>query len=253
MYTPVYGNSALHRHSKDTLLPLRQGKGTIPTFAMSNLSRLRQFACEKCNIRYIADMPHLASLKSLIIPNNALVAIPDLFHVPLSRITWVGNPIECNMSLCWVRMWGHVKPSTLTLDSMTCESPSEVAGLKVTDIHPVAMKCYAGRPYRRILLRGSRFVVFVLIIIGHFYPYFDILHMHWGNHTIAEVSVKTTLQRMRRPKLIMQIIRVVWNGRMKTKYQKLCACLKQDASTYIHVNTGVQLLISSLISMVRSS
>ena len=27
MYTPVYGNSALHRHSKDTLLPLRQGKG----------------------------------------------------------------------------------------------------------------------------------------------------------------------------------------------------------------------------------
>ena len=24
MYTPVYGNSALHRHSKDTLLPLRQ-------------------------------------------------------------------------------------------------------------------------------------------------------------------------------------------------------------------------------------
>ena len=29
MYTPVYGNSALHRHSKDTLLPLRQGKGTL--------------------------------------------------------------------------------------------------------------------------------------------------------------------------------------------------------------------------------
>ena len=28
MYTPVYGNSALHRHSKDTLLPLRQGKGS---------------------------------------------------------------------------------------------------------------------------------------------------------------------------------------------------------------------------------
>ena len=27
MYTPVYGNSALHQHSKDTLLPLRQGKG----------------------------------------------------------------------------------------------------------------------------------------------------------------------------------------------------------------------------------
>ena len=29
MYTPVYGNSALHRHSKDTLLPLHQGKGGL--------------------------------------------------------------------------------------------------------------------------------------------------------------------------------------------------------------------------------
>ena len=32
MYTPVYGNSALHRHSKDTLLPLRQGKGQVSSF-----------------------------------------------------------------------------------------------------------------------------------------------------------------------------------------------------------------------------
>ena len=30
VYTPVYGNSALHRHSKDSLLPLRQGKGHNP-------------------------------------------------------------------------------------------------------------------------------------------------------------------------------------------------------------------------------
>ena len=28
VYTPGYGNSTLHQHSKATLLPLRQGKGS---------------------------------------------------------------------------------------------------------------------------------------------------------------------------------------------------------------------------------
>ena len=55
MYTPVYGNSALHRHSKDTLLPLRQGKGLLlnnkrsaaPYVIASNQAAAQQHPCVK--------------------------------------------------------------------------------------------------------------------------------------------------------------------------------------------------------------
>ena len=121
---------------------------TIPTFSLRNLSRLRKFACMNCNIRYLPDMSHLVALETLVIADNALTAIPDLFYLPLTDLYWAGNPMECNESLCWVRMWNDVNPRVLELDPsgslMTCASPVEVTGLHLADIHPVAMKCYEG-------------------------------------------------------------------------------------------------------------
>ena len=121
---------------------------TIPAFALRNLSRLRTFACRDCHIRYLPSMAHLVSLEKLHIPGNALTAIPDLFHLPLTTVTWAGNPMECNKSLCWARMWNDINPTVLKLDPsgtpMACASPPEVIGIHMADIHPVDMKCYAG-------------------------------------------------------------------------------------------------------------
>ena len=120
----------------------------IPAFPWRNLLRLRTFACMDCHIRYLPDMSHLVSLKSLIVPGNSLVVIPDLFHLPLTSIYLAGNPMECSMSICWLRMWNDINPTFLELDpsgtQMTCASPAEVIGFHLADIHPVAMKCYTG-------------------------------------------------------------------------------------------------------------
>ena len=61
MYTPVYKKSALHRHSKDTLLPLRQGKGILSKackFAKVASLEQRQKSHGAC----LSMMCHLTSL-----------------------------------------------------------------------------------------------------------------------------------------------------------------------------------------------
>ena len=121
----------------------------IPAFAIQNLTRLRTFAFAGSHVTYLPNMSHLVSLKKLVMNDNELVAIPDLYHQPLRLIEWTGNPMDCSKSLCWVRMWDDVKPKVLKMDvssgsQLTCASPPEMAGLRLIEIHPVAMACYAG-------------------------------------------------------------------------------------------------------------
>ena len=128
----------------------------IPAFAIKNLTRLHTFAFMGCNVTHLPDMSHLVSLKKLVINENKLVAIPDLYHLPLKWLESAGNPIVCNKSLCWVRMWDDVKAKVLNLDvfsgsQLTCASPLEMGGVLLTDIHPVTMKCYTGDCHRDLL------------------------------------------------------------------------------------------------------
>ena len=121
----------------------------IPAFAIQNLTRLHTFTFMGSHVTYLPNMSHLVSLKKLVINDNELVAIPDLYHLPLEWIEWAGNPMDCSKSLCWARMWDDVKPKVLQVDvssgsQLTCASPPEMAGLRLIDIHPVAMECYAG-------------------------------------------------------------------------------------------------------------
>ena len=122
---------------------------SIPESATKNLSRLHTLALMGCNVTHLPDMSHLASLKKFVINNNKLLAIPDLHHLPLKWLEWAVNPMDYSKSLCWVRMWDDIKPKVLNLDvssgsQLTCASPTEMAGVRLTDIHPVTMKCYTG-------------------------------------------------------------------------------------------------------------
>ena len=116
----------------------------IPAYALKNLSRLRRLGCAFCHLTYLPDMSHLIKLQQLIINSNKLIAIPDLYQLPLKKISWAGNPLHCDKSLCWVRMWNSAKPKDLKLDVYLCASPPDVSGIRLTDIHPVEMKCYEG-------------------------------------------------------------------------------------------------------------
>ena len=116
----------------------------ISAFALKNLSQLRKFACAGCHLTNLPDMSQLVKLKELFIFNNKFIAIPDLYHLSLKTILWAGNPLHCDKSLCWVRMWNSARPKNLNLDVYSCASPPDVSGIRLTDIHPVEMKCYEG-------------------------------------------------------------------------------------------------------------
>ena len=67
------------------------------------------------------------ALKELNVHDNGLATLPDLYHLPLNKVSLQGNPLICNQSVRWVRMWSWMK-TPLTLDTILCEAPESVHG-----------------------------------------------------------------------------------------------------------------------------
>ena len=68
------------------------------------------------NISYISPelMSGLKQLNKFDIGSNQLETIPDLYDKPLQLLIIDENPISCNVSLCWVRLWAQKKTEALT-------------------------------------------------------------------------------------------------------------------------------------------
>ena len=113
--------------------------------AISGLTKLRRLSFSACGVRYLPDLSHLVSLEELVITDNFLASLPDLFHLPLTRLAWPGNPVVCDRALCWMRMWSSVKPGITDLESGSCVAPPEVSGLPLMSVHPVDMECFDGK------------------------------------------------------------------------------------------------------------
>ena len=69
-----------------------------------------------------------------------------MFEFPsLSILQAAGNPYECNMHMCWLRMLPWLKPSVNILqDNPVCDLPAAYADTAVLRFHPTLMKCYNG-------------------------------------------------------------------------------------------------------------
>ena len=123
----------------------------------------------KCNIETIPDLsiyvPHvrtlglqqnalanihgkgigkLMELMNLRLDSNQLQSVPDLFHLPLRSLKLTDNPLECNQSLCWLRMWVWFKPGPKDTDATVCAAPDTLRGRKLCDVDPVILRCYQG-------------------------------------------------------------------------------------------------------------
>ena len=99
------------------------------------------------NLSYIpADsMLELQQLREFDIRANRLETIPDLYDRPLEKLRINDNPLNCNESLCWVRLWARTKGVALkSIDSAVCQSPSYFAGQMLVEVDPVQMACYKG-------------------------------------------------------------------------------------------------------------
>ena len=87
----------------------------------------------------------LMKLERLCLVNNNLRTLPDLYHLPLVRLFLGGNPLECNQSLCWLRMWNYKKPVALSIGAVVCEDPLAVRGTQLMQIHPIDLRCFDGK------------------------------------------------------------------------------------------------------------
>ena len=87
----------------------------------------------------------LHKLRQFSIGANRLHAIPDLYDKPLEILQINGNPIRCDVSLCWVRLWARMKLVSLTgADPTVCHLPPSLVGKNLLHIDPAELKCYKG-------------------------------------------------------------------------------------------------------------
>ena len=119
----------------------------IPASAMAGLNKLSWLYLAHCRIRHLPNLSHLVSLEELYINHNALKSLPDLYYLPLKQLLWAGNPLVCDKTLCWLRMWSFIRLD-INMGNFpgqnVCEAPQHWDGLRVMGIHPVDMECYNG-------------------------------------------------------------------------------------------------------------
>ena len=93
----------------------------------------------------VGSLTGLQQLRTLKLQRNQMETIPDMYSQPLAMLRIDNNPLVCNVSLCWVRLWAVVKIIDLSgINKAICHSPSYLADKKLSDVDPVAMACYLG-------------------------------------------------------------------------------------------------------------
>ena len=119
----------------------------IPESYIMGLLNMELFACEKNKLLFVPNITKLfPRLQILHIQGNRLKTLPDLYAITsLSTLTAAENPLVCNQSLCWLRMWPWMRPSlTVLQDKPLCDQPASLAQKEVLRFHPTDMECYKG-------------------------------------------------------------------------------------------------------------
>ena len=116
----------------------------FPDFA-SYTPNIQSIILARNDITYIPEIAivGLSALRKLGINENSLFTLPDLFHLPMNELALRENLLECNYSLCWLRMWPWLK-QPLNVDDITCNSPYTLQGNRLMDIHPLKLGCHDG-------------------------------------------------------------------------------------------------------------
>ena len=113
----------------------------IPASTLYGIPKLLTLKLTKNKISVLGDISTLWA--HVYLKNNLLTTLPDLYDMRLETLMLEGNPLTCNQSLCWLRMWPWNK-TLPTLDNTYCSNPSDMSQLKVVRVHPIKLKCFNG-------------------------------------------------------------------------------------------------------------
>ena len=129
----------------------------VPASTILGLPNLKFLSLIGNMISSIEDIPQLvAGSGKVLLADNQLEILPDLFDRTLERLNIGGNPLLCDQSLCWLRMWPWFK-TLPNVDNPVCVRPPDLNGTAVMEVHPLLLICYNG---------GHGDVVFQCCLIG---------------------------------------------------------------------------------------
>ena len=97
-------------------------------------------------------------IRDMNVADNLLTTVPDLYNVDFNDLRVAGNPLECNYSLCWIRMWPWIK-SPVLMDTPTCETPASLRGKPLMEIAPTDLQCYKGEWMFRVSLIRHEYTI----------------------------------------------------------------------------------------------
>ena len=117
----------------------------VPADTLNGLHFLKILDLSANRIAYVDDISHL-SLSYLDLANNNLRGLPDLYDQKLKRLYLHDNPIVCNQSLCWLRMWPWYQTPP-DVDNVVCAQPPELIEFEIMRVHPNVLDCYDGMLY----------------------------------------------------------------------------------------------------------
>ena len=120
---------------------------SVPPQSIHGLTKLNRFAVASSGITQLPiNMQYLVGLERLVLHQNKLSTLPDLFNLSLTYILLNRNPVLCDQSLCWLRMWCFMKPPPTGFDStlLKCASPESLRDSILMTVNPVDMECYKG-------------------------------------------------------------------------------------------------------------
>ena len=113
----------------------------VPASTINGILNLLTLILNDNKISVLGDIPALWA--HLHLQNNNLRTLPDLYNIKLETLMLRGNPLCCNQSLCWLRMWPWNK-TLPTLDEAYCTTPSDFSELRAMQVHPTELQCFNG-------------------------------------------------------------------------------------------------------------
>ena len=93
----------------------------------------------------IPDYTRYPYIEVLLLHDNRLTTIPDFYNTTLTQLSLSNNPLVCDNTLCWIRMWPWMFNTPLLTDAPTCASPTRATGTPLMENRPIHMECFSGK------------------------------------------------------------------------------------------------------------
>ena len=137
----------------------------VPASTLLGIPKLLKLRLNNNKISVLGDITSLWA--RLYLQNNNLTTLPDLYNMKLKTLMLKGNPLSCNQSLCWLRMWPWNKPLP-TLDNVFCATPSDMTEVQAVRVHPTKLQCF----------NGTAIMIKSVSIVGNSMPLFTYIYIY---------------------------------------------------------------------------